>query len=210
MTALTQSPNAPALRRNGVAPRARIRQMGAGLALLLLAGTAAAGDVRYTASHTTAKSPEAVLEVLSAYSKTCDKGCKYSRPNLVVVRKVSHQSTTSKYYTWTHLSNTLKDVKYFTEVKIEKKEDGHFVLRNRQLDKSDKSLIASLEDKTGLPHSPAFDGGVTVTVTESVGTKTKVTQNVTVVAGTLASLWEGRIRDGMKESVDATFQNIER
>lgn len=210
MTFLPPRPRPKSPSRAGLARKSRSDQGWIGLALFLLAGSAVASDVSYAASHTTEKSPAAVLEVLSAYDKTCDKGCKYSRPNLVVVKKVAHQSTASRYYTWTHLSNTIKDVKYFTEVKIEKKAGGHFVLNNRQLDKSDKTLIASLESKTGLSHSPAFDGGATITVTETVGDKTKVTQNVTVIAGTLASIWGGRIRDGMKESVDATFKNIER
>lgn len=181
-----------------------------GLAVLFCAGWALAANVRYQASHLTTKSPEHVWSVLSAYDQTCDSGCKYQRPNLTVVKKLGYGQSSSKYYTWSHVEHPIKDVKYFTEVKIDKKPGGHFVSVNRQLDHDDKELVKRLEDKTGLPHSPGFDGGGTTTITEAVGDKTKVTQIVTVHATGIAGLWEGRIRKSIKESVDATFANIER
>jgi hypothetical protein len=180
------------------------------LAVLLCAGWALAASVRYEASHTTAKSPGAVWAVISAYAQTCDSGCKYKRPNLVVVKKIGYGASSSKYYTWSHVKHPLKDVKYFTEVKIDKKASGHFVSVNRQLDEGDEELVDKLEEKTGLPHAPGFDGGGTTTVTEAVGDKTKITQVVTVHAGGIAGLWEGRIRKNIQESVEATFANIER
>lgn len=180
------------------------------LATLLWTGWALAADVHYSDAHTTERSPEHVWKVMSAYDQTCDTGCKYGRPNLVRVKKLAHGSSSKKYYTWTHVKHPLGDAKFFSEVKVSQKPDGHFEMNNRQLDSSDESVIATLKSKTGLEHSPAFDAGDTRTLTETVVGKTKVTQHVTVTASGMLALWEGRIKKNIKESVDATFENIER
>lgn len=146
---------------------------------------------------------------MTDYANTCDKGCKYSRPNLVAVKKLNYKSTSNRWYTWSHISNTLKDVKFFTEVSLQRGADGQFVANNRQLDESDASLIKALEAKTGLSHSPAFDAGNTRTTTSKTKDgKTKVAQVVTLRASGMVAMWPGKIREGIRESVATTFKNI--
>lgn len=176
---------------------------------LLLSATALAGDIRYQASRITSKSPEQLWSIMTDYAQTCDKGCKYKRPDLVVVKKIPFRSGKDNWYTWSHVSTTLKDVTYFTHVTIVRKDDGNIVANNRQVAQHDKELIATLEKHSGLKHAPAFDAGNTQTVTETVpGGKTKITQVVTLTASGVLALWEGKIRAEMKENIDRTFENI--
>lgn len=187
-----------------------LRAFGMGASLLFLSAAAWAATLQHSAEHVTDKSPAHVWKVLTAYSETCDKGCKYSRPNLVKVVKVSHQATATRWYTWSHVGSTLKDAKYFTEVTLVRKSEGHFTTVNRQLDRGDKALIEVLEQKTGLKHSPIFEGGSTKTVTSRRGEKTVVSQIVTLETGVAFGLWAGKIREEMEKNVSATFRNIEK
>lgn len=193
-------------------PRARraSRALWTGASVLLLSATVFAATFQHSAEHVTDKSPEHVWKVLTAYDETCDKGCKYSRPSLVKVVKLSHQATPTRWYTWSHVGSTLKDAKYFTEVALVRKSEGHFTTVNRQLDGSDKALIESLESKTGLKHSPLFDGGSTKTSTSRRANRTVVSQVVTLETGAVVGLWAGRIREEMAKNVSATFRNIEK
>lgn len=190
------------------------RRMRAALVSLvfLTAGTAAAGDAyRHSDSIIVAKSPEEIWKISTAYSETCEKGCKYYRKDVVAIRKLSYKASSTRWYTWTHMSPTLKDVKYFTEVSLEKKAGGHFVANSRQLDDSDKELLKTLEEKTGLDHSAAFDKVNSRLSTESAGEgKTKVEQLVTLTASGMVAMWPGKIRDGMKGSVDQTLKNFQK
>ncbi len=180
--------------------------------VLLSAGTAAAGDdYRHSASIVVAKTPAEIWKISSAYSETCDKGCKYYRKDVVEVRKLSYKASSTRWYTWTHMSPTLRDVKYFTEVKLEQKPGGHFVSNSRQLDDSDKAEIKALEEKTGLDHSPAFDKVNSRLSTTSAGEgKTKVEQLVTLTASGMVSMWPAKIREGMKNSMDQTLKNFQK
>lgn len=187
-----------------------MRAAGVGVVLLLSSAVALAATFRHTAEHVTSKTPEHVWKVLTAYDETCDSGCKYARPNLVRVRKLSHNATSTRWYTWSHSASTLKDAKFFTEVTVKRASDGHFTTENRQLDGSDKALIEVLEGKTGLKHSPLFDGGSTKTVTRNRGDKTVVSQVVTLETGAVVGLWAGKIREEMEKSVSSTFRNIEK
>lgn len=177
---------------------------------LLVAASAAAATFQHVAEHVTQKSPSHVWKVLSAYDETCDKGCKYSRPSLVKVVKISHGATPTRWYTWSNISSPVKDAKYFTEVTLSRQSGGHFSTVNRQLDASDKALIEVLERKTGLKHAPVFDGGSTKTVTLSRGEQTVVKQIVTVETGAVIGLWARKIREEMEKNVSATFRNIEK
>lgn len=190
--------------------RRTLRALWTGASVLLLSATAWAATFQHAAEHVTDKSPEHVWKVLTAYDKTCEKGCKYSRPSLVKVVKVSHQATPTRWYTWSHVASTLKDAKYFTEVTLARKAEGHFTTVNRQLDGSDKALIEALESKTGLKHSPIFDGGSTKTTTTKRANRTVVTQVVTLETGAVVGLWAGKIREEMAKNVSATFRNIEK
>lgn len=181
-----------------------------GAAALFSAANAWAATFQHVAEHVTRKSPAHVWKVLTAYDETCDSGCKYSRPSLVKVVKVSHKASATRWYTWSHVSNAVKDAKYFTEVTLEPKADGHFTTINRQLDGSDKALIEVLEAKTGLKHAPVFEGGSTKTITQSRGEQTVVKQIVTLEAGAVIGLWAAKIREEMVKNVSATFQNIEK
>ncbi len=179
------------------------------LLLTLAVATALAGNYSYKASHITSKSPQAVWSILTAYGDICDRGCKYRRPDLVVVKRLRHKNSKSSWYTWSHVSSTLKEVTYFTHVTIKRGNDGNLVANNRQLSKKDKNLIEKLEKKTGLRHAPAFDTGNTQTTTSTAsGGKTRVTMHVTLSASGFLALWEGKIRKNMKSSIQRTFGNI--
>lgn len=176
------------------------------LSVLLLSGVALAGDLKYSASHVTSKSPDQVLSILTDYPNICSKGCKYQRDDLVVVKKVSYLSGASEWYTWSHVKSTMKDVTFFTHVKVQKSGNGTFTSDNRQLGKNDAKLIAELEKKTGLKHAPAFDEGNTHSTTQLLPEgKTKITQTVTLSVSGMLAMWEGKILDNMKKSLASTF-----
>lgn len=156
----------------------------------------------------TSRSPAQIWSILTDYENICNN-CKYKRDDLVVVKKLSYKATESKYYTWSHVSSTIKDVKYFTEVTVTKKADGTFVANNRQLNDKDGDLIKVLEEKTGLKHSPAFDRGNTHSVTEILPDgKTKITQTVTLTVSGMLAMWEGRVLANMKKSLQLTFEQL--
>jgi len=179
--------------------------------IMLSAAVALAGHLKYSATHITSKSPEAVWKVITAYKDICDKGCKYGRPDLVVVKRLSYKSTPTSWYTWSQIDSTLKDVRYFTHVTIERTNDGHIIGNNRQLDKSNAALIEKLEKSTGLKHRPAFDSGNTRTSTSTAANgKTKISVLVTLQASGILAMWEGRIRKKMAENVNRTFSNIDK
>jgi hypothetical protein len=188
-------------------PRGVARRLS--LVMLLLCGAALAGDVRYEASHVTSKSPEQIWNIITDYSNICNKGCKYRRPDLVVVKKISYKTSANSWYTWSHVDSTLRAVTYFTHVSITRRDDGNIVANNRQVHADDKRLIAELEQNSGLKHAPAFDVGNTQTVTASVpGGKTRVTQVVTLTTSGMLAMWTGKVREQMKENVKLTFENI--
>jgi hypothetical protein len=179
-----------------------------GAATLLVAFGAWAASFSHVAKHTTSKSPQEAWRIMTSYSQTCERGCKYYRPNLVKVKKLGYKATSTSWYTWTHVASALKDGKYFTKVTIKRLPDGNFVSDNRQIDRSQKALIEKLEKASGLKHSPIFDGGGTKTVTKIVGGKTVLTQTLSVHTGAFVGLWEGRIREGLRKAAAATFKNI--
>jgi carbon monoxide dehydrogenase subunit G len=179
------------------------------LLLFLTAVDAWAGTHKISGSFVTKKAPEQVWKVLSAYNETCAKGCRYRRDDLVLTKKLGYRATDKTWYTWTHLSTTLREVKYFTKVTFEKRADGTFRVINQQLDKSDEKVIAELEKQTGLKHSPAFDSGVTVTTTEKLSDgQTKVSQTITLSASGILAMWGGKIEREARENMQTTFKNI--
>jgi hypothetical protein len=107
------------------------------------------------------------------------------------------------------VSSTLKEVKYFTHVSITRHADGNITANNRQVGENEKQLIKQLEEQTGLKHSPAFDSGNTKTVTKSrADGKTEMTQIVTLTASGVIAMWAGKIREGMRDNVGWTFENV--
>jgi len=185
-----------------------IRAWSLALAVLLSATLAWAGSHRRTASHMTQKSPAQVWDILTDYPEICGKGCRYERPNLVRVTKLGYQATDHAWYTWSHVENTLRDVTYFSKVTVSWNGDGTFTTDTLQLDGSHKDLIASLKQKTGLDHHPAFDTALTRTIVKKEDGKTKVTQKVELTASGMLELWPGKIMDGIVEHMNATFRNI--
>ncbi len=194
-------------------PTARRRRLG-GLAfgaVLLAAGAAWAGSYAYVASHVTKKTPEQVLGVLTAYGQICDSGCKYYGPDVKEFVQLSQKKTPESWYTWSWVTNAVKDVKYFNKVTVQTKSDGTLLMVTRQLDESDKAVIDELTKATGKPHSPAFDKGKSVFVIrkQDDGT-TKVTQDMSMVASGMLDMFGDKIRQGMKDGAAATFKNIEK
>lgn len=180
------------------------------LAVVLVATVAWAATYTHTAHHVTRKSAEHVYNVLTAYGQVCDSGCKYHGPDVVTFKKISHEATDRSWYTWTHVSQSLKHTKYYNEVRVTKT-DGGFKMITRQLDGRDESIIKELEAKTGLEHNPVFDSGRTIfTVKPIGGGKTKVTQDMKLTASGMVTMFGGKIEAGMKEGAKATFRNIEK
>lgn len=190
--------------------RRKVRAFLSGVSVALMTLSAWAATFQHAAQHVTRKPPSHVWKVLTAYDETCESGCKYSRPSLVRVVKLNYQASATRWYTWSHVSSTIKDAKYFTEVTVSHKSGGHFTTVNRQLDGGDKALVEILENKTGFKHSPIFDAGSTKTVTSSRGDQTVVEQVVTLETGAVVGLWAGKIREEMQKNVAATFENIEK
>ncbi|HSC87480.1 MAG TPA: hypothetical protein VLC09_09435 [Polyangiaceae bacterium] len=189
---------------------ARIR-LGALLAFVLLTASVAwAGNYAYVAHHVTKKSPEHVISVLTSYGNVCNQGCKYYGPDVKEFIQISHKKTATSWYTWTWVSTTLRDVKYFNKVTQTTKPDGTILMVTRLLDESDKALVDELVKATGKPHGPAFDSGKTVFVIrkQDDGT-TKVTQDMSMTASGMIDMFGDKIREGMKAGAAATFKNIE-
>lgn len=174
---------------------------------LVWAPSATAKEHHHEGSHATSKSPTEVVAILTAYDQTCESGCRYARPNLKEIRRLSYRSTTSRWYTWSEIKNTIRNVKFFTEVTLESSGAAR-TLKSRQLDDGDGPLIAALEEHTGLPHSPAFDRALTVTALEPHGDVTRVTQSVFLSSSGMLSMWSGKIIASVKESMEAVFSNI--
>lgn len=164
----------------------------------------------YKAEHVTVKSPEHVLAVITAYSDTCDKGCKYKGDNVQKFMKVSYKATETRWYTWTHVSNFVNTTKYFSEVTLTKK-DGGFTYVTRQLEEKDKAIVDELSQKTGEKHDPFFETGVTkFTVTTIDGGKTKVIQDMSLTASGPVTMFPGKIKSGLESGAKNTFANIEK
>jgi hypothetical protein len=180
-------------------------------AFLIPVAVWAASEFSSSAEHVTKKSPEHVLEVLTGYGKTCDKGCKYYGPDLVEFIALPQKKTATSWYTWSHVSTTMKTVKFFSFVQLAKKDDGSFVMTTRQLEDKDKAVIDELSKASKKEHSPAFDSGTTkFTVTKLADGQTKVIQAMTMSASGMLAMFGGKIRDGMKNGAAVTFQNIEK
>lgn len=180
-------------------------------ALVIPAVAWAASEFSYTGEHVTKKSPEHVLSVLTAYGKTCDKGCKYYGPDLVEFVSLPEKRTATSWYTWSHVSTTMKTVKYFSFVQVTKQDDGGFVMTTRQLEDRDKALVDDLTKATKKEHSPAFDSGFTkFTVTKTGDGRTKVVQAMKMTASGMLAMFGGKIEGGMKNGAAVTFQNIEK
>lgn len=174
---------------------------------LFWADPASAKDHQHEGSHITSKSPAQVVTILTAYEQTCESGCRFSRPNLKEIRRLGFQANERRWYTWSEIKNSIRNVKFFTEVTLESS-GGARVLRSRQLDESDQALIAALEEHSGLPHAPAFDKALTVTAMQPSGEGTRVTQSVFLTSSGMLSMWSGKILASVKESMAAVFSNI--
>jgi hypothetical protein len=177
-------------------------------AVTLLCSNAWADSHYIRGTHLTRKSPEDVWEILTAYSQTCGRGCKYERPNVVRVEKLDHWATETSWYTWSLVANPLRDVTYFSRVTVRWNDQGGFTSDTLQLDESHQGLIAQLTKKTGLTHRPAFDTANTTTTVSLEGRKTSVHQTVKLTTSGMLDLWPGKVDDGIREYMSATFRNI--
>jgi len=177
-------------------------------AVSLLCSNAWADTHYVTGTHQTRKSPEDVWDILAAYSKTCARGCKYERPNLVRVEKLDYLATEGSWYTWSLVANPLRDVTYFSRVTVRWDDEGGFTSDTLQLDESHQTLIAQLSKKTGRPHRPAFDTANTTTTVFLEGRKTSVHQTVKLTTSGVLDLWPGKVDNGIREYMSATFRNI--
>jgi hypothetical protein len=180
--------------------------------VLLTAGLALAASVfSYTGQHVTARSREHVLSVITAYKQVCDKGCQYYGPDMVEFVQLPQKRSASSWYTWSHIKTTMKTVKYYSKVDLDRKENGDFVMVTRQLTTSDQATIDELKAATGRDHSPAFDAGTTrFTVTGLPDGRTKVIQAMSMTASGMVAMFGSKIEQGMKDGAAITFKNIEK
>ncbi|HXS17258.1 MAG TPA: hypothetical protein VN764_08715 [Polyangiaceae bacterium] len=175
----------------------------------MLICTNAWADTHYiTGTHSTRRSPQQVWNILVAYGQTCARGCKYERPNLVRVEKLDYLASDSSWYTWSLVNNALRDVTYFSRVTVRWDDEGGFTFETLQLDASHQTLIGQLSKKTGRSHKPAFDTANTTTSVFWDGRKTSVNQTVKLTTSGLLDLWPGKVDDGIREYMSATFRNI--
>jgi hypothetical protein len=183
-----------------------------GLMILLSVGVVwAASKFAYTGEHLTRRSQDHVLSVLTAYDKTCDKGCLYYGSDVSKFVRIKQKSTPTSWYTWTQIDNVLQTVKYFNKVDLERRANGDFVMVTRLLDDSDKATIKELTRLTKYEHSPAFDAGITrFTVTAQPDGRVKVVQAMSMTASGMLAAFGGKIENGMREGAATTFQNIEK
>jgi len=181
------------------------------LLFLLLAGVAGAGTYAKVVRHTTSRSAEHVLTVLMADDQTCHSGCKYEAPDLKQRIRLTHKSTEKSWYTWTWISTTLKDTKFFTHVTRLDKPDGTILLVQRLVGKDEAGLRAELEKASGKSSDGAFDSGKTVfVVRKQEDGKTKIVQDITLVASGMIDMFAGAIRDGIDAGTAANIRNIEK
>jgi hypothetical protein len=190
----------------------RFVQSSVGLSVLLSAGLALAASVfSYSADHVTSRSAEHVLSVLTAYQKTCDKGCPYYGPDLVEFVQLKEKRSPTSWYTWSHVKTTLKTVKYYSKVDMTRQANGDFVMITHQLEPKDQPVIDELTRASGHEHAPAFDGGTTrFTVKKLPDGKVQVTQAMKLTASGMLAMFGGKIEKGMKDGAQITFQNIEK
>ncbi len=180
-------------------------------AVFLLSVVALAAKVfAHSASHQTKKTPEQVLAVLTAYGQICNKGCKYEGQDVVEFIQLPYKKTETSWFTYTFVSTTMRDVRYFSRVSLTKKEDGSIAMTTRQLEESDKALIAELESKSGRKHDPAFEAGKTTFSIVPVEGGTKVTQAISMTASGMVAMFGSQIEEGMRNGVKGTFRNIEK
>lgn len=193
------------------APRRSRLSLSIGLALALVTGTALASDYAKVATHTTTKSADHVLGVLTAYSQTCKEGCKYKSPDIAKLVQLSHKKTATSWYTWTWISHSVRDVKYFSRVSLNKKPNGTFVLTTRMIGEKEEALIAELEKASGQENKPALDSSRAIYTIEPLeGGKTKLTQDIVVSASGMIDMFGGAIKDGIAAATVANVQNIEK
>jgi len=183
-----------------------------GLLTLLSAGLVwAATTYAYTGEHLTSRSQEHVLKVLTAYGKTCDKGCPYYGPDVAEFVQLSEKRSATSWYTWTYVTNTLKSVKYYSKVNLERSANGDFTMVTRLLGEADKATIDELTRLTKREHAPAFDAGVTrFSVTAQPDGRVKVVQAMSMTASGMITMFGGKIEKGMRDGAAVTFQNIEK
>lgn len=188
--------------------RRRLRTWGLAAAFGFCTSLALADTHRLSGTHVTHKSPAKIWGILTAYSEICAKGCRYERPHLVRVKKLSYQANETSWYTWSHVENPIRDVTYFSKITINRLENGDFTTHTLQLDGSHQELIETLKKKSGLEHRPAFDTANTTTIVKSNGDRTEVTQKVVLTSSGILDLWPARVLAGIQEHMDATFRNI--
>lgn len=188
-----------------------LHSWGLALAVCFSAGVAVAGDYSRAITHVTTRSPEQALAVLTSYSQTCDSGCKYRSPDVREVIRLSHGKTDTSWYTWTWISTTFKDTKYFTHVTRLDKPDGTIVLVLRLLSKGDEGLIAELTRASGKESQPAFESGKTIfSLRRLEDGKTRFVQDASLKASGLIDVFSDKIRAGIEAGMRANIDNIER
>lgn len=182
---------------------------GLGLALILVGSAAWATEYKEREMHVTKKSASHALEVLTAYSKTCQSGCVYRAPNVKVVERVEYERTENSWYLWTWVSHPVRDLKYFSRVTHASLADGAAMLTINLV--TDTAVLDKLRKATGKQHQSDLDGSRTSIVLrpQADGT-TLLTQEMMVNAGALMSVFSAQIREGMKASAAANFSNIDK
>lgn len=165
----------------------------------------ASSEAREERTETVVAGVDALLSMVAS-NDVCAEKCRYEGPDIVTEKKVGHGATADRYYKWTHI-HKVKHTKFFSVVTVER--GSSTVVRKRVLEeKKDGALIAELEAKTGLEHSPIFDAGVTTyrMSPSDKGMKLHVEARATV-SGPI-SLFMGQVREGLRDSIAAVFKNL--
>ncbi|MCH2110182.1 MAG: hypothetical protein MK135_12710 [Polyangiaceae bacterium] len=178
------------------------------LLLLMPALALAASSYQHAEERSVPKAPQDVLKVLVAYDKTCDKGCAYKAPHVKETKRLAYKNGKTHWYTWQFVDHSLKSIKYFSEVSLQGDPTGSYQLIVRQLNDSDKPLIATLEKKSGLRHAPSLDSVLTVTSVKAKASGSTVDISTKIQASGMMTMFGSAIRSSMKKGVEATFNNL--
>lgn len=165
----------------------------------------ASSEAREERTELVASGVDALLAMVAS-NDVCNAKCRYEGPDIVTERKLGYAATADRYYKWTHI-HKVRHTKFFSVVTVERGQAT--VVKRRVLEeKKDAALIAELEEKTGLDHSPIFDAGITTYRMSPAdqGMRLHVEARATV-SGPI-SLFMGQVRAGLRDSVSAVFNNL--
>jgi hypothetical protein len=178
------------------------------ISLLFCASAVKAEDVVYHKSWKVNKTAQEIVAVLTDYNHYCNKGCTYRYPSVKQAVVLPYQKTESSFYVWTFVEDT-KDSKWFSHVTINKMGNNTVVQFKMLLDKEAEAL----EKMSKRPNAPVFDDcfsryAITEIYRDGQFLLSEITFSAKITVSGLIALFSGEVESGLKESAEATINNI--